>query len=347
MKNENDQNIIDLLDGLADGTISQAGMLRLKSWIGESESHREQARSQLRLQAALKAKAGSSDFDVEAAIRRFHAYAGDGARRDATPADSSRNSTRAKAVPMWLWGVAVAALVLIIVLPLVAYRAGSDSVKDAFADVRLESPAGSRFSVRLPDGTQVTLNSASSISYSQGYGITDRTVHLQGEAFFDVKHDPKLPFTVKTRELTVNDIGTAFLFTNYDDESVAKVELYRGAVSLDSKLSNASGVVLSPMQCAVMNKQTGALTTKRLQSTETEAKSQDVLQFVNMPLSDIVKVLSRVYGQPVVATAEVGRLKFYGRFSRRKDSMTDVLGSIAATGKIHYKKGNGTYILYQ
>ncbi len=347
MKNENYHNITKLLDSFAEGTISQADMLYLKSWVDESESHQEQARSQLRLQAALKAKAGEDDFDVEAAIRRFHAYVGDSASR-AERLDGSRGNGRgARLLPIWLWGVAVAALVLIIVLPLVAYRAGSDSVRDAFAEIQLESPAGERFKIMLPDGTRVMLNSASTISYSQGFGITDRTVHLKGEAFFDVKHDSRLPFTVKTRELDVNDIGTAFLFTNYDDESVAKVELYRGKVSLDSKISNASGVELVPSQCAVINKKTGALTTRQLQSTEEEAKSQDLLSFVNMPLSDIVKVLSRAYGQPVVATGKVGRLKFYGRFSRHKDSITEVLESIAGTGKIHYKKENGTYILYQ
>lgn len=325
------QKIQELLDSFAEGSISQADFIQLKDWINESDAHCEQARHELELDAALMVQSGKPEIDVNAAIERFHDYIGE---------------KRAKVIPVWAW-VAAAALLFLIVLPFAAYRMGSDSVKETFADVRVEAPAGSQLKLTLPDGTKVNLNSGSVISYSQGFGITDRDVALQGEAFFEVKHDSKKPFMVKTRELTVNDLGTTFLFSNYRDDSTAKVELYDGKVSLDNRITHTDGVLLSSGQCAVIDKATGMLTTSKLSVTEEEAKLQGNLSFVNMPLADIAKVLSRSYGQTVVTAGRAGFIKFYGQFNCHKDNLEDILRSMAETGKIHYKKENGKYVLYQ
>lgn len=333
MENENDtQKIQELLDSFAEGTITTFDFTRLKNWVNASDEHQDEARQELQLEAALFEKAGKPEIDVEAAIDRFHEHIGD---------------KKAKSVHLWVWIAAAVAMLLIVFLPFAAYRAGSDSVKETFSDVRLEAPAGSQLNMTLPDGTKIRLNSGSVISYSQGFGITDRTVNLRGEAFFEVKHDSKLPFTVKTKELSVNDLGTSFLFSNYNDEPTAHVELFNGKVSLDNEITHTTGIKLLPGQSAVMDKKTGMLTTSKLSVTEDEAKSQGNLSFINMSLADIAKVLSRSYGQTVVTTSGVGKIKFYGQFNRQKDDLQDILKSMAETGKIHYKKEKGKYVLYQ
>lgn len=326
------QKIQELLDSFADGTISQADFIQLRDWINESEAHREQARHELELDAALMVQSGKPEIDVDAAIERFHAYIGE---------------KRTMVIPLWGWISAAAALLLLIVLPFAAYRMGSDSVKETFADVRVEAPAGSQLKLTLPDGTKVSLNSGSVISYSQGFGITDRDVALQGEAFFEVKHNNKKPFLVKTHELTVKDLGTTFLLSNYKEDVTAKVELYQGRVSLDNKVTHTDGLSLAPGQCAVINKATGMLTTENVSLTEQEAKAQNKLSFVNMSLADIAKVLSRCYGQTVIVTSNARDIKFFGQFDRQKDNLLDILRSMAETEKIHFTKENGKYVLYQ
>ena len=77
MKSKTDTQVLDLLDSFADGTISQDDFIQLKAWITESECHREKARRQLQLCAALKVESGDPDVDLEAAIDRFHSYIGE------------------------------------------------------------------------------------------------------------------------------------------------------------------------------------------------------------------------------------------------------------------------------
>ncbi len=63
----------------------------------------------------------------------------------------------------------------------------------------------------LPDGSVVTLNKHSSLTYAPAFGKTTvREVNLTGEAFFDVRPDKSRPFTIHVNEVTVTVLGTSF-----------------------------------------------------------------------------------------------------------------------------------------
>jgi transmembrane sensor len=64
--------------------------------------------------------------------------------------------------------------------------------------------------VSLPDNSIVTLNRYSSISYPSGNNKRGLTLHLKGEAFFSVTHDPSRPFVVQVNDVTVKVLGTSF-----------------------------------------------------------------------------------------------------------------------------------------
>jgi transmembrane sensor len=61
----------------------------------------------------------------------------------------------------------------------------------------------------LPDGSVVHLNKRSSITYAAKFK-PHRDIKLTGEAFFDVVHNSKAPFTVHVDDVTVRDVGTSF-----------------------------------------------------------------------------------------------------------------------------------------
>ncbi|MFQ7113811.1 FecR family protein [Hallella bergensis] len=176
--------------------------------------------------------------------------------------------------------------------------------------------------------------------------ITDRTVIMNGEGYFKVKHNKKLPFRVKTNELTVNDMGTVFCFRNFREDAEACVELFEGKVSLDNTVKREAGCDMSPGERIVMNKQTGTLTKTSTASNAIEAQKMSKLVFENMTVAEIARVLTRNYDVSIVILGDIGNIRFYGYFDKKTDSLTDILNAMATTKQIHYKMENGKYILY-
>jgi len=74
----------------------------------------------------------------------------------------------------------------------------------------IKVPDSLKKQVRLADGSQVWINSQSSLSYPLSFEGSTREVYLTGEAYFDILHDQSKPFIIHTGELTTTVLGTAF-----------------------------------------------------------------------------------------------------------------------------------------
>lgn len=107
---------------------------------------------------------------------------------------------------------------------------------------------GERKNIQLPDGTDVTLNAGSKIEIKGNFGSATRDVYLQGEAFFDVKHNDKLPFIVHTPAMDVKALGTAFNVKAYQEETITETSLIRGLIEITLKENNNRTMLLYPNQ---------------------------------------------------------------------------------------------------
>jgi len=93
-------------------------------------------------------------------------------------------------------------------------------------------PAGQRAELTLPDGTKVWINAQSKIKYPLSFRKDKRTVELDGEAFFDVTKNKDKPFCVKTKNVSVQVLGTEFDLKAYANRPRAEVFLLKGKVAL-------------------------------------------------------------------------------------------------------------------
>ncbi len=107
---------------------------------------------------------------------------------------------------------------------------------------------GERKNLQLPDGSIVILNSGSKIYINEYFGVTARDVFLEGEAFFDVKHNKDLPFIVHTAAMDVRAVGTAFNVKAYIDEKVTETSLVRGLIEVTIKEDKNRKLILHPNQ---------------------------------------------------------------------------------------------------
>ena len=218
------------------------------------------------------------------------------------------------------------------------YWQGEVNVKDTFADISVEAPLGSKTKLYLPDGTLVWLNAGSRMTYSQGFGVDNRKVELEGEGYFEVKRNEKVPFFVKTKDLQLQVLGTKFNFRDYPEDHEVIVSLLEGKVELNNLLRKEKEAVLAPDERAVLNKANGLLKVESVTASNASQWTDGYLFFDEELLPDIAKKLERSYNVKIhIANDSLKTFRFYGNFVRREQSIQEVLEALASTEKMQYK----------
>lgn len=126
---------------------------------------------------------------------------------------------------------------------------------------------GSKSLIKLPDGSQVWINSGSKITYSKLFSSETRELTLDGEAYFDVVKDPRHPFIVHTSGIDVKVLGTAFNIRCYPDEKNIEASLVRGSLEVTIK-DWKEKIILKPNEKLTVHNNTAS-------NTPVSAKEED------------------------------------------------------------------------
>jgi transmembrane sensor len=89
-----------------------------------------------------------------------------------------------------------------------------------------------RAELRLSDGTRIRLAPASHIRVAADYGERERAVSLEGQGYFEVKHDESRPFIVYAGTAIARDVGTDFAVRSYAEDRAVQVVVRSGAVAM-------------------------------------------------------------------------------------------------------------------
>lgn len=334
-------DIEQLVDALVKGTITEEELSQLEAWAHLSEANRQYVRDVRELFFTESVLQNTTPYDVSAAIARFR-------HRQTASAPQEEGSTVGVAtrLPLWRKIVRIAAVILLLILPVSAYYLGHQQVEKQFASVTMEAPAGSQLNLILPDGTRVRLNSGSVLRYSQGFGITDRKLVLSGEGYFEVNHNGNLPLWIQTKGMALKDLGTEFNVCNYADDEQASVALFHGSVEVTNEIRHSRPVLMAEGESLTLNKRTGELVKTRGNMDENSARGMNDLNFVDMRVADIAKQLSRSYGIRIEVTADAGNRRFYGFFNRKEDTLNKILEVMSSTDLIKYKRVKDKYVIY-
>ena len=226
--------------------------------------------------------------------------------------------------------------VLLVITGITAYESGIGA-KATYGTLTASAPAGSTATVTLPDGTTVNLNSGSRITYSQGYGIADRKIRLEGQGYFIVAHDDKMPMTVTTGSTTVSDIGTEFDLSDYADDNEATVCVTEGAVGIDARGDTSGARTVSKGYTARLDKATGRVSTEPSPAENPYQWRTGTVKLTGQSMQEIAGILSRAYGATILLKGRNAEdLHFNGEFNLRICSLTDVLEALAATNNLTY-----------
>jgi ferric-dicitrate binding protein FerR (iron transport regulator) len=204
----------------------------------------------------------------------------------------------------------------------IVYAAGAAAAREPVVYNTMSTPRGGQYQVTLPDGTNVWLNAASSITYPTVFAGPSRTVKITGEAYFEVTKDPAKPFIVETRAESIRVLGTHFNVNAYADEGPVKTSLLEGSVQV-------AGKVLRPGQ---------AYTDGKVIATNVEqdvAWTQGVFDFHRVPLAQAMRQLSKWYAVDVVYEKGVPDIVFGGSMGRDLN-LSQVLSFLEKAG-VHFR----------
>ena len=150
--------------------------------------------------------------------------------------------------------------------------------------------------VKLPDGTEVTLNHFSSLTYPERFRGKHRKVTLKGEGYFEVSKSKEHPFIVQAEAVKVRVLGTHFNIEAYPGDPEVKTTLFEGSVAV-STASHPEGIVLRPNESAIYNKKKESLTREAEKNVSEEIAWQNgIFIFNHLPLQEIVRELSNSFG---------------------------------------------------
>jgi transmembrane sensor len=196
----------------------------------------------------------------------------------------------------------------------------------------LAIPKGGQYHLTLPDGTQVYLNSSSTLSYPTRFSGNSRQVTLRGEAYFEVAKNPKMPFIVNLRDQQqIEVLGTHFNVKAYADDKTINTTLLEGSVKI---LANRKQVVIKPGQVAITS-QSSPISVERADLEEVMAWTNGMFIFNNENITSIMKKVARWYDVEVVFTGNMDNVNFIGNYSRSK-SLTNLLKNIELMDKVHF-----------
>lgn len=200
----------------------------------------------------------------------------------------------------------------------------------------LSTANGEQYSVQLPDGTKVWLNSASALKYPASFAsLKERRVQLTGEAYFEVAKDKLHPFVVKTEQQEVTVLGTHFNVSSYMEDHKTITTLLEGSVKVDALYALQSRVIRPGEEVLNADQQ---LLIRPADLKAAMAWKEGYFRFNNESLERIMNQVSRWYDVDVVYQGnrnQLASLTFWGIVSRDKN-VSEVLKMIERAEKVKF-----------
>ncbi|WP_026969771.1 FecR family protein [Algoriphagus terrigena] len=211
-------------------------------------------------------------------------------------------------------------------------------------------PVGQKLKLRLGDGTEVILNSLSSIRFPRKFSEETREVFLEGEGFFEVTPEQNRPFIVRSDQMETKVLGTSFLVRTADDKP-AMVAVLTGKVQVslpaDQQMDEEKDVVvLEPMDAVKVSSAAGSFDRVPVEYDEVFAWKDDVISFKETEFQEVVGRLEKWYGVKILLPDSWRPTAHYtGRFE--KQTLEEVLLGLSFVYDFQFRIDNSTVTIYR
>jgi ferric-dicitrate binding protein FerR (iron transport regulator) len=187
------------------------------------------------------------------------------------------------------------------------------------ASQEVKAPYGTQIRLDLSDGTEVYLNSGSSLRFPVTFdGKETRTVKLSGEGFFTVSADKNRPFLLDAGFMTVRVTGTSFNVDAYPENRRITVALVEGKVILEKESDGETMklAAMNPGEVAEYDQTVNKLRiVKNLGMEKFSAWTRGKIVFSNDPILTVVEKLENWYNVEIeIGDTKLDTYRFTGTF---------------------------------
>lgn len=205
----------------------------------------------------------------------------------------------------------------------------------------LSTANGETYKLRLPDGSYVWLNSASSLTYSSRLIENGkRTVRLQGEGYFEIAKDKSHPFVVTTDRQTVEVLGTHFNINSYPEETAVATTLIEGSVNVTS---GEFKKIIKPGEQAVNNG--NVINVNKVNPENIIDWKNGDFNLDELDFRVAMRKIARWYNVTVVYEASLPENMKSGGWMTRNRSLSAVLRHIESSGQVRFRlEGRKIYV---
>ena len=197
----------------------------------------------------------------------------------------------------------------------------------------LSVPRGTTYRVQLPDGTNVWLNSATSLTYPSEFLGKERKVVLSGEAYFEVAKNQQKPFVIEANDNFIQVLGTHFNVSAYKDDEAVTTTLLEGSVKVFNQHQTK---FLTPGKQAIAKINQAIIDIKQVNTEEVMAWKNGYFVFVDADIKSIMKELARWYNIDVEYKGDIHQQQIGGTFSKYK-KLEELLEYLQTLGEVNFK----------
>lgn len=248
-KKEIDQRLIAYLSGSADPEDRE----QIRAWINQSQENANYFDELKKYHQLATLARKPSGYDPESGWDRVKAgyYK---SLYQKTSAEFRKN--RSRFIRRMTYSVAASLLIAFFLGSFSANRMIFSEKRSSLIYNQIDVPLGAKTEIRLPDGSMVWLNAGSSFRYPARFSRNERLVYLEGEGYFDVTSNRKVPFVVNASGVRIKALGTTFNVKAYRDEPIIEATLLEGVVVIE-KEELVNPIRLHPNQKAIFYKDQG------------------------------------------------------------------------------------------
>lgn len=247
---------------------------------------------------------------------------------------------RKRSTPLTPWMISTVAAVALLLIVGGLYLSDKYNIDEQYNTILV--PPGQRINLILSDNSNVWLNANTSLRYPSQFSGKNRTVYLNGEAYFEVSRNVKKPFIVKTGQGDIQVTGTTFNVEAYSQFERLETSLFEGGVDIYNKGIKLTS--LEPYEKAIV--QDNNLSLSKITDTDKYLWRDGLIAFNDKKLEEILITLEKYFDIGIeVSSNQLPQHTYTGKF-RQSDGVDYALKVLQKSIQFNYKRDDETGIIY-